>query len=265
MHLLPAKAAPYVTVFRRKPTNWWHVLRWNTATDQVEHGSWFEGTLYPKRADVSFDGDYLVYLAMAPAPQTWNCVSHSPLLCPIVEVPANGTYHGGGYWAGDSLLRLNGWHWPFMRGLRKRVHETLPMRLEEYEGAIENMGVLYHRLRRDGWTHGGDKWGVEERRNGSDIDWECVGDDGWRNQPTPLHPTLRGARSGYARGTDQFKFWLEEFPKLIPDMADWACWDCLGQLLLSCDGVLYKYGLNDMKAGTPRSVLDFEHLTPPPV
>jgi hypothetical protein len=55
IHLLPAKAAPYVVVLRRKPTKWFHVLRWNTETDLIEHGSWFKGTLYSERADVSFE------------------------------------------------------------------------------------------------------------------------------------------------------------------------------------------------------------------
>lgn len=265
MHLLPAKAAPFVTVFRRKPTNWWHVLRWNTATDQVEHGSWFRGTLYPKRADVSFEGDYLVFLAMAPAPETWNRVSRPPLLSPMIEGPANGTYHGGGYWATESLLRLNGWRGPFMRSRFKLTQGAVPLVVEYYEEHTGDLGVLYPRLRRDGWARCGDNWGWEERLKGSEIDTTRVGDDGWKIQPSDHHPTLRMTRTGHVRGTDQFKFWLEEFPKLIPAKADWACWDCLGQLLFSCEGVLYKYGLNDIAAGTPKTVLDLEHLTPPPI
>lgn len=68
---MPAKAAPYTVILRRKPTDWFHVPRWNTQTDALEHGTWYAGTLHPKRAD--------------------------------------GTYRGGGHWESEALLRLNGW------------------------------------------------------------------------------------------------------------------------------------------------------------
>jgi hypothetical protein len=57
IHLLPAKGAACVVVIRRKPSKCFHVIRWNTRTDELEHGSWFHGKLYPKRCDVSFDGE----------------------------------------------------------------------------------------------------------------------------------------------------------------------------------------------------------------
>ena len=33
-------------------------------TGKYEQGAWFNGKLYARRCDVSFDGDWLVYLAM---------------------------------------------------------------------------------------------------------------------------------------------------------------------------------------------------------
>lgn len=60
IHLLPAKEAPLVVVLRRKPTDWFHVLLWNTETDEVEAGSWYEGMVHVQWSDLSFDGRYLV-------------------------------------------------------------------------------------------------------------------------------------------------------------------------------------------------------------
>lgn len=236
-------AAPYTIILRRKPTDWFHAIRWNTQTDQLEHGSWYAGTLYPKRADVSFDGQLLVFLAMDPGANTFNRISHAPSLTPVVEVPADGTYRGGGYWLSTSLLRLNGW-FTYAKLRRKKVEEVLPLLLDEYEEELGDEGVLYRRLDRDGW-----------RRIGTG--------DAWSNQPTAAHPTLHMRHVGYKNGTLHFKFWLAEYPALIPDTADWACWDSLGQLLFACKGSVYKFGLEDLPSGAPKTVIDLAHLTPP--
>ncbi len=211
LHLLPAKEAPYTIILRRKPTNWFHVMRWNTQTDHMEHGSWYAGTLYPKRADVSFDGDWLVFLAMDPGSNTFNRMARPPLLTPIVEVPADGTYRGGDYWESASQLHLNGW-------------------------------LTYAK----GWRRVGDT------------------DAAWCQQPTATHPSLHMREAGYKNGTLHFKFWLDAYPALIPDTADWACWDCLGQLLFTNKGSVYKFALDDLARGLPTTVVDLEHLAPPP-
>ena len=250
LHLLPAKAAPYTVIFRRKPTDWFHVLRWNTQIDTLEHGSWYAGTLYPKRADVSFDGEWMVFLAMDPGSNTFNRIARPPLLTPVAEVPADGTYRGGGYWESASVLRPNGW-FAYAKGRRKKVEDGLPPNWaldvygDEYGDELGDAGVLYRRLARDGWHEGAA--------------------DEWWNRPTAAHPTLRMLHTGYKNGTMQFKFWLTEFPTLIPDMAEWACWDCLGQLLFANKGVVYKFGLDALASGQPTTVIDLEHLAPPPV
>ena len=260
LHLLPAKAAPFTVVLRRKPTDWFHVLRWNTQSDHIEHGSWFQGTLYPKRADVSFDGEWMVLLAMVRG-DTFNLISRPPLLTPVIQSGATGTYRGGGYWESESLLRLNGWD--AMGEEYPRFKAAMPSPFVAYEDELGDLGVLYRRLQRDGWSRFGANWGEETRVGRKHVTYACVGDDGWKNQPTPDHPTLRMAYTGFRLGNLQFRFWLAELPDLIPAHADWACWDCLGQLLFSCAGSLYRFGINDIRAGRPATVIDLEHLTPP--
>src|ERR1700710_2468830 len=109
IHLLPAKGVPVVIVIRRKPSKVFHVIRWGTATDTLEYGSWFRGKLFPMRCDVSFDGQWMVYHAMGATGKTWNGVCRPPRLKTMLEAENQGTWFGGGYWTNARTLRLNAW------------------------------------------------------------------------------------------------------------------------------------------------------------
>jgi hypothetical protein len=109
IHLLPSKGSPYVAVIRRKPSKVFHIIRWNTKDDSLEYGSWFKGKLYPKRCDISFDGQWMVYLAMGSKGNTWNGVCQLPRLKTYLEAGNYGTWFGGGYWKTEKELLLNGW------------------------------------------------------------------------------------------------------------------------------------------------------------
>ena len=97
IHLLPAKEAPYVVVVRRKPSHTFHVIRINTRSGGIEHGSWFRGKLYAMRSDVSFDGQWMVYLAKGAKGKDWNGVCQVPFLKTVLEGENLGTWYGGGY------------------------------------------------------------------------------------------------------------------------------------------------------------------------
>lgn len=68
---------------------------------------------------------------------------------------------------------------------------------------------------------------------------------------------------GYLTHGYTFRFTLEGFPDLLDDFVDSAGWDSLGNLVYSRAGALYKYSLDDLKAGYPSSVLDLEPLKRP--
>ncbi len=82
LHLLIARAAPRILILRRGPSHVYHLVLWHTDTDTFEHGSWFHGTLYVRRCDLSFDGQWLVYFAMGPTRQyyAWVALSRPPRL-----------------------------------------------------------------------------------------------------------------------------------------------------------------------------------------
>src|SRR4051812_45232560 len=99
IHILPAREAPVAIVIRRKPSKCFHVLRWHTDTGKIEPGSWFNGKLYSLRADISFDGAWMVYLALGSTGETWNGLCRPPWLKTVVDAPNTGAWFGGGYWA----------------------------------------------------------------------------------------------------------------------------------------------------------------------
>jgi hypothetical protein len=71
IYCIPATEAPIVAVFRRGPTNWSHVGRWDLAAKQYEPGAWLGGRIFPRRSDLSPDGRYLCYFAHKPS-ATWE-------------------------------------------------------------------------------------------------------------------------------------------------------------------------------------------------
>lgn len=106
LHLLPALNEPIVVVLRRKPSKRFHILRWNTQTDQIEHGTWFEGKLFVERCDLSPDGQYLAYMAIGRDGKCWTGVANAPFLKTLHHYNQHGSYSGGGFFAPDGTL-----HW----------------------------------------------------------------------------------------------------------------------------------------------------------
>jgi len=255
IHLLPAKASPYVVVIRRKPSKCFHVIRWNTKSGGLEHGSWFHGKLFPKRCDISFDGKWMVYLAMGASGDTWNGICRLPFLRAVVEGPNMGTWNGGGYWRHRHMVLLNQWQ-PTKGSIPFEIGTLQP----EFGG--EDLGVLYPKWERDGWQRRGDNYGTShEIKNASKYTVECVGDEGWQNRPSRKHPALFARYVGYLAHGCTFRFTLDGFPDLLDDCVDSACWDSLGNLVYSREGILYKYSLEDLKKGNPGSIMDLEPLT----
>lgn len=255
IHLLPAKASPYVLVIRRKPSKCFHVIRWNTKTDTLEHGSWFNGKLFPKRCDISFDGQWMIYLAMGASGDTWNGICRLPYLRTVVEGPNMGTWNGGGYWQDRQTLLLNQWQ-PAKGSVPFKIAELQP----EFGG--EDLGVLYPKWERDGWQRCGDNFGTNRRvTTAAKYTVACDGDDGWQHRPSRKHPKLFVRYVGYLAHGYTFRFMLDRFDDLLDDHVDSACWDSLGHLVYSREGVLYKYSLDDLKHGRPGTVHDLEPLT----
>lgn len=71
IYCIMAAEAPIVADFRRGPTNWSHVGRWDLAGLRYDPGGWLRGRIFPRRCDVSPDGQFLAYFVHTPS-ATWE-------------------------------------------------------------------------------------------------------------------------------------------------------------------------------------------------
>lgn len=102
LFIIFAKEAYEAVIFRRGPSSWFHVIRWNTKIDEFYPGAWIRGRIYPERCDLSPDGELLLYFVHqgrkvgTDYKNSWNAISRSPWLHAIGLWPQGTTYGGGG-------------------------------------------------------------------------------------------------------------------------------------------------------------------------
>lgn len=106
IYCIPATQAPVVVVFRRGPSNWSHIGRWDVAAQRYEPGAWLGGRIFPRRSDLSPDGTYLCYFAHKPS-ATWEhgeayiAISKLPWLTALHALGTCGTWTRGYYFTED--------------------------------------------------------------------------------------------------------------------------------------------------------------------
>jgi hypothetical protein len=106
IYCVSATEAPVVAVFRRGPTNWSHVGRWDLVQGRYEPGAWLIGRIFPRRSDLSPDGRLLCYFAHKPG-ATWGygeayvALSKLPWLTALLAFGTCGTWTRGYYFTKD--------------------------------------------------------------------------------------------------------------------------------------------------------------------
>jgi hypothetical protein len=112
IHVIRAAHAPAAVVFRRGPGRWWHISRWHLDTGDIEGGAWLYGTLYPRRCDLSPDGELLYYFALRMSRkeflgvsglQTYSAVSKAPWLFALAAWRELGTWTRGYHFVEGAL------------------------------------------------------------------------------------------------------------------------------------------------------------------
>lgn len=263
LHILRSHGSSKSVIIRRKPSKCVHIISWDTDSDALTYGSWFSGRIYSERCDLSWDGRWMVYLAMGSGGNTWNGICEPPLLRTVADVPNMGTWAGGGFFSDARTLRSNDvWH--YNRSLSEfSKSKNIPFSIERMESGGEVFPILSHRLERDGWKREGD-FGKDEKISlkHSTYSTLCLDDPGWSWRPTPEHPTLRMFYRGYLVHGYTFEFSLEGSNLLDPEV-DWATWDSKGDLLVARHGSIERYSLQGLKRQSPDFSIDFESLHPP--
>jgi hypothetical protein len=221
---IPATDAPIVAVFRRGPSVWSHVGRWDLNSRTYQSGAWLRGRIFPRRSDLSPDGRYLSYFAHKPTAgwelgEAYVAVSKLPWLTALHAFATCGTWSRGYYFTaeGDSESP-DGAKLPIPYGLRSIPAEQ------------------FANERRRGWHEAPDS-----PPRHPDDHW-----DQWRNarmrKPQPRGPLTLCVESlgwaggefgaGQAVGGLRVRYSLEssDGPAILDDL-QWADWTADGLLL----------------------------------
>jgi hypothetical protein len=159
LFVLLARTAPVAVILRRGPSDWVQMIHWDTKNDVFTPGQWFHGRIYERTADLSPNGQLIVYSTYKPGNlkanpdygDSWTAVSKAPYFTALALWPYAGAWEGGGYFADDDSLLLN--HW-LMENRASHPQHQPPSHLQilENDGGIYASGSVFeHRLRRDGW------------------------------------------------------------------------------------------------------------------
>jgi hypothetical protein len=215
-----------LAVFRRGPTNWSHIGRWDLVFGRYEPGAWLAGRIFPRRSDISPDGRLLCYFAHKPS-ATWEhgeayvALSKFPWVTALHAFATCGTWARGYYFSEDGGCddpkdaKL-----PIPYGLR-----SIPI-------------VQFANERRRGWEEAPDspvrdpKDAWDQRRNARMQKRQtrggrvlCVESLGWAGGEFGVDQAVDGLRVRYSLQSDGDI-------ELLDDV-QWADWDRAGQLLVA--------------------------------
>jgi hypothetical protein len=226
IYCIPATQAPVVAVFRRGPSNWSHIGRWDLATHRYEPGAWLGGRIFPRRSDLSPDGKYLCYFAHKPS-ATWE---HGEAYVALSKLPWLRALHA----FGTCGTWTRGYYFTEADGSDDRPMEKLPIPY----GLRSMPAIQFANERRRGWVEAkdspasdpGDAW--DQHRNarmrkpqpcGTRV--LCVESVGWAGGEFGVDQAVDGLNVRYSLESDGD---LE----LLDDL-QWADWSREGHLLVA--------------------------------
>jgi hypothetical protein len=239
IYCIPASEAPVVAVFRRGPTNWSHVGRWDLAAGRYEPGAWLRGRIFPRRSDLSPDGRLLCYFAHKPTAkweqgEAYVALSKLPWLTALHAFSTCGTWTRGFFFTEDGGFdNFQDAKLPISYGLR-----SIPM-------------VQFANERRRAWEETRDSpsrdpkdvW--DQHRNARMQKCQPLGNRvlyvesvGWAGGEFGVNQAVDGLRVRYSLESDGD---LEQLDEL-----QWADWDREGRLLVATrSGKLQVWNLNN--------------------
>lgn len=265
-----ARKAPVGVIFRRGPSKWVQIIKWNTKSDTFESGQWFHGRIYEQRCDLSPDGTKLLYFAQKINARTlidseytyaWTAVSHVPYLTAIALWPKGDCWHGGGLFEDDRTIWLN--HKPEV-AVPHRNHQP-PKWVKVVpnpEAQGEDGPVFYRRLERDGWV-------MRQEWKGRHAFFEGYKTEapGIFVRTHPTEPFKLLMTDSINRYEQRFEFKVVR--KLPHDEipikgATWAEWDHRGRLVYVKAGKLFAMRCEGSEEPKPKELADFNAARPDP-
>ena len=258
IHVILAREARFGVVFRRGPSKQFCTLGWNLEDDSFALGQWLKGRTYPFRADLSPDGQHLIYFAanFGGEPASWTAISRAPFLKASGFWPKGDAWHGGGLFIDNRRFWINdGYHSSHQESRTpprlKRAAE-LP-NFQNYGG--EDPGVYFLRLQRDGW-----KMGEMKRQSGNHeiFPFEKRVNDHWILRKF-FHATL-DKQAGKGCYYDSHELFHRKSGEII-DASDWE-WAEIDRrrIVWAQNGRLFAARLNDREIYGQKLLRDFNAM-----
>ena len=226
IYCIPATQAPVVAVFRRGPTNWAHIGRWDLAEKCYEPGAWLSGRLFPRRSDLSPDGQYLCYFAHQPS-ATWEhgeayvALSKLPWLTALHAFATCGTWTQGYYFTeegGCDDLQMEQLPIPY----RLSPIPVIQFANERRRGWVEAEDSPPHDPR-DAWDQHRNARMRKPQPHGTCV--LCVESVGWAGGAFGVDQAVDGLNVQYSLESDGNL-------QLLDDL-QWADWSREGELLVA--------------------------------
>ena len=270
LFVLLAPNAPIGVIFRKGPSHWVQLIRWDTKHDTFDRGQWFRGKIDTTRCDLSPSGGKLVYFAVSYKRRsldrgytgTWTAVSRPPYFTALALWPQGDTWFGGGMFTSDTAIRLN--H-PDCTAECHPDHPAPPgLHVTAAPMVFWEGSMLSERMKRDGWVlHtkaktivGGrkivgeypQKWERPDRKQRHSLFLLDMNDGLVHNRP--WHYSVVYAKTG---------------DELLNFEAEWADWDYHGNLAYASEGRLWRVDFPPRgRSPLVREIADFREARPDP-
>ena len=272
LFVIMARQGRVAAIFRHDVKNLTRMIRWDLESDSFQPGQWFKGTVFDRFADLSPQGDYLIYYAAKPGreltPPAWTAVSRPPYFTALAMWPQTQVGAGGGLFDADRAIRLNhrADEMDLAKGFRLRNGMTVLRRA--WDGSA-GQDMYHERLLRDGW-------GLSDpaaRYNANDKMSPLYEKRSMAGAALLMQTTREAGPPGNRDRADYEVLSADGSVWLRLDRTDWADWDQNGDLLVSQNGCLFRAAAADVGApqgaAVMRCVADFrdmvfEPVKPPP-
>jgi len=245
LFILFARKSSVAVIFRRGPSKWVQLIKWDTRKDTFEPGQWFHGRIYERRCDLSPDGCLLIYFAQKISKKTkadreytyaWTAISKPPYLTALALWPKGDCWHGGGLFKNGRTVLLN--HKP---GVAKphpkhRPHRLLVLPNSNAHG--EDDPIFSQRLVRDGWELK-QAWEIENR--GYPTMFRTIRPEIREKENSRHSQAIRLTRSiEQLDYTEEFEIRDTKRLSIVSiEGASWADWDQQDRLVFARDGRVF--------------------------
>ena len=259
IHAIIARDKNVGIVIRRGPSKHVATFLWDLNNDTFKIGQWLKGKIYARRCDISRDGKYFLYFAMADkrqrkAASTWTALSRAPYLKALDFYPKGDAWEGGGLFLQNRKYFLNDRYYLKQDAERRTsgLECVTGVRAEHAHGA-ECLSIYFPRLIRDGWIR-------IEQQNNSFI-FEKPAWQGW---------TLR--KISHAGGNKKLggSYWdehqLESSNGKRLSYPDWEWADVNKKTIIFAEnGKLFRVKLTKEDVLKPKALEDFSKYTFEPI